>query len=390
MAALGVVAVVVSCVDLDSLSAGGERPIDAGEDGGDAALPDPCAHARPPGPPAPEPTDDGGADLPEFELALAELKLDPTTTPGFDLDGVCTCDGREGTALAGRSSCARPANAVTDCDLDGGVDNAVAALERDNLPPNTSLANQSNRTIATGARTLLLSVSGYNGRANDDAVVVGALLGVDVQAGCPDAGDAGGWAPGRCADDTWLVAPESVVFTGAQRRLPVAIATGYVRDRQLVVTFKGSVVRVPFNDAHDIPFSNPVFSLGLVPLGVDLSPRDPGGAPGPAEKRLWAVEDGVVAGAIAGGDVLVLLGSIQTAGGRFCTLPAYDTVRDQACRTFDLGTGQGTATEPPRCDALSGAARLRLVPARAGDAGTTRPTFTGCDARKAQGGFTCP
>jgi hypothetical protein len=362
--------------------------VDASDDREEASAPDPCEHASPPGPPPTDPSDDGGANLPEFELALSKLELDVVAQPGLDLDGVCTCDARSGTANGGASSCVQPEGARPDCDLDGGADNAIALLERDNLPT-SPITNQANSRIREGAGTLLISVAGYNGRANDDAVVVGAIVGVGLQRGCADAGGSGPWEPGRCGDDTWLVSPDSVVVTAGARRLPLTVGAGYVRDFRLVARFKTDVVRAPFNDVSDIRLSNAILALTLVPLGVDLQPRDPSRAPSDAEKRLWRVEEGVIAGALDSDDALFTLGTINTASGRLCALPAFEPLRDQVCRSVDLASGRPAGVSLPKCNAISGAAKLRLDPARAGDAGQARPPFTGCDALRAQGGISC-
>ena len=388
---LGVVAAIVSCVDLDSLGAGGARPPDAGDEaGGDAAPsgPDPCEHIAPPpraGGSAP------GEDLPDFELALGRMELDPVAVPGFDLDGVCTCDPRPGSARAGASSCARPTTAPADCDLDGGADNALARLEKENLPTST-VTNTANTTIRLGRGTALFTIGKYNGLADDDEVVVGALVSLGLrEKGCPDSGlteDGGTWTPGNCGQDTWLVSSDSFIQSGSQRRFPLVVTTGYVRNFQLVARFDNDVIRLPFNDASDFSLAAPVLSVKLVPLAADLTPRDPSRPPTTAEQRLWRGDDGVLAGRITAEDALEVIGGAEVAGGRLCTTPAFDGVRSLFCTSLDISASP-TRPASAACDALSGAARITLVPARAGDAGAPRAPFTGCDSARAKGLLRC-
>src|SRR5262249_2907511 len=73
-------------------------------------IPDPCARAVPP--PRPDAGDSDSKFGPlVFALREIELSTEGEAEPGFDLDGVCTCDGRKGTAHDGASSCTPPPDA---------------------------------------------------------------------------------------------------------------------------------------------------------------------------------------------------------------------------------------------------------------------------------------
>src|SRR5262245_42716474 len=84
------------------------------------AKPDPCLHVFTPDPPKTE--DDAGpnsTDLPPFWMAVrtSSMGVDPDGgVPGFDLDGVCTCDGDPGSAFDAGPSCKPRNGANVACD----------------------------------------------------------------------------------------------------------------------------------------------------------------------------------------------------------------------------------------------------------------------------------
>jgi hypothetical protein len=116
--------------------------------------------------------------------------------PGLDLDDSCTCqrDLRDGAA-----PCETPSATRMACDFDGGVDDSFGALSLQYSPFLTSdfdLAGTENRAIASGLRTFLIYVNGYNGKADDPLVGVSIIM------------SGGLYDSGRCGDPATTV-PDS-------------------------------------------------------------------------------------------------------------------------------------------------------------------------------------
>lgn len=358
---------VASCIDVDSLGNGPVRPDAAEEEEQADSQPplDPCPHAGPPGPPTID--DAPGETLPPFELAVDKADIDPVTVPGFDLDGLCTCDTRPFTAGDGGPSCA--AKGGTTCDSDGGIDNAVGAiasfsgvLEIDNIP---------NAFIAAGRRTLLLQIAKYNGRANDAQVEVSAYPteGITDQGCDASTFDPGNqvWTPGRCGEDRWSLSPIGVVTTGGGSPRPASgVGVGYVHDFHLVVRF-GNPVVIPYGATADLRFSSTLLTGKIVPLDVNLNPRDPSRPPQGAEERLFRLEQGVLGGRIAPNNILTAIGPYPQADASLCATPAWDLIRSAVCGGVDIRFTQASAIEPTApCDALSIALGVVALPARIG------------------------
>lgn len=387
----GVAALVVkalACVDLESLGNGPPRdaaPETANDDAADgAAAGDPCAHVGPPGPPS---TDDApGEELPPFVLAIDVATLDPAKAPGFDLDGVCTCDSRAGTAADGGPSCASRPNVV--CDGDGGTDNTIATVAQ--VAAANGIDRAVARLIASGERTLLLRLAQYNGRANDPEVAVGAILAEGIRTKtCADSmpsGDAGTWTPGKCGDDTWTLSSDSVSSTG----VPAVIGKGFVHDYRLVVPRFALPVTLPFTGDTVISFHEAIVSGRLVPLDANLQPRDASRAPLPAEERLYRIEDGLLAGRAKTGDVLSAIGHYpwSAGGGPLCNQSVFPFVRQTICESADIAL-QPSAPANDACDALSAGVGFVAIPARPGAIVPSPPPPTACAAADG-GALACP
>ncbi len=364
-----------SCIDFDALGNGPPRGVTV-----EPPPVDPCAHVTVVS--APGSDDAPGEELPPFELAVDQVTIDPEVVAGFDLDGICTCDTRPGALADGGPGCRAPS---TTCDLDGGADNVAGIIARSQgiLDINRS----PNALIAAGARTLLVQVTKYNGRANDPEIEVGAFPAEAITASGCDASvldpTTQVWTPGRCGEDSWTLTPAGVLEVGSRKRA-LSAGSGYVRDHRLVVRFS-SAVAVPYGAGTTLRYLSAVLTGTLVPLGVDLLPRDPARAPTTAEQRLFRIDDAVLAGRLVPGDVLSTLGSFVTAGGTLCELAAFATVRSIICDAVDVRQTEGPISSEP-CDALSSALGLVLVPARAGDVSDAGVVPAPCPAES----ITCP
>lgn len=347
-----------------STDASDEAPVTTGRD--------PCEHASPPGPPSLD--DDPTHELPPIVLAMKRfsLKDDTNLQPGFDLDKVCTCDTRPGTADGGLSSCVRKGEVV--CDADGGVDNSFATTARsfDVGAFDIDKFAGVNDSIELGRGGGLFIIRKYNGRANDLEVEVGLVGSFGLRtANCPgsvldDAGT-GNYTPGWCGDDVWTYDANGMIGG-----FPVAFGAGYVHDYHLVVPLDRSAT-VPFGDIG-LSMNAPIFVAKLVPLDVDMTARDPSMPPTPSQERFYAIEEGLIAGRVTASDLLAAAGAANTPSafgqGFVCQTPGvYELVRAQICSALDIAQSPKLDFQPGyACDAISMTIRFAAQPARLGDA----------------------
>lgn len=387
--ALGLAKVVISCVDLDSLGSG-PRPDDSGApdvlvDGATPeAAPDPCTHDQP----APTSTvSDGKDELPPFVLAISEVTLEAARVTPFDLDGVCTCDGRPGARDDGGPRCA---TSTIACDGDGGVDNGLGALSA-LTAVGGGIAAVANRLIASGHRTVLLQIAKYNGLPNDDEVVVGTLLGAGIhEKTCATStldGTTGLYSAGNCGDDPWATVPGAIVGG-----VPIVVGTGYVRDGRLVVPRLNNAVLLPFTDQSTLSFRQPLLTGTLVPVDEALQPRDPKVTPTEKQKRLFLLQNATLAGRVPASEGVIAVGTYvpSSTGKPLCTSASFGLIHDQLCGASDIQGKPLVPDDPTRpCDAISAAIGFAAVPAVTSfvsDAGTPPTGCEGVDAAL----VTCP
>ncbi len=363
-----------------------EAGTDAGKNADAAAPrpPDPCAHAFPAAPPD---TDDApGEELPPFFVAVRTIQLagENGAVPGFDLDGVCTCDTRPDTAYDGGPSCVASA---PRCDADGGVDNSLSVLASQ-LSPFFALDDVPRKLIAAGRRTLLVQIGKYNGRANDKEIAVGFALSDGIrEKGCATSIEnpaKGIWSPGWCGDDRWSLLPDSIIPSTKQ---PLIQGVGYVREGVLILQIGGTLL-LPFNEVSVLTFGSPVITGTLVPLREDLQPRDRATQPTDKEKRLWSITKGTVAGRVKATELLGALGTIELprlgdggSAGYLCQETQYAFARDQICASLDMSSSKALDFDPrAQCDSLSTALTFTAFPAFPGDVRATAPTENPCVA----------
>lgn len=348
---------------------------------------DPCSHHAPPG--APVKTGAPGEDdeLPPFIVAVHTLNLVPEAgapVPGFDLDNVCTCETRTPTAGEGGTTC-RLNPKTMGCDDDGGIDNAGAHLfDEYKQVINIDDSANVNDEIGNGFKTLLIQIAGYNGQLNDPSINVGVFPSDGLTEKPPskpscdasmpttrgDRPDATFWTPVYCGDDKWSVVKETAIGTN-RPLVPVRTGSGWVKDGVLVVSV---------NDSLQVPFFNSVVSLvtarmvaKLVPLDVNLKPRDPKVPPKDAEKRLWELREGVLAGRIPARDILAAAGSLddpldKQSGKHLCSTPLFLTAQTAICSYLDISSNpQRDLNLSFGCDALSSAFGFAAFPALDGE-----------------------
>ena len=343
------------------------------------ALPDPCSHTAPPRRP------DAGFDdiTTTYVFAVRTVDFsgaDEAGAPlGYDLDGVCTCDSRPGTAHGGATACTPPA--AVPCDFDGGVDNALYGPFRSVAgflgTDNTGAALLGNQSEC-GRETLLLVVGDYNGRADDGNVRVGLIPSFGIR----DPHDAGDDPDSACGNgtaapypakwdgtDVWSFAEGTAIRKGPDVIPVVVTPDAYVTGYRLVVPPVRSVTLFLGNQAVEL--SSPAAVATLV--GIDAQGNDvpPGTTP-----VAFRISDGVIAGRIATYAFLTSLGQLKPKGangGLLCNYaPIAIPLKQQACGIADILTDpirdfQAPDGSPFLCDAISTAVRFTAQPAQVGD-----------------------
>ncbi len=370
------------------------------EAGTDAAGLDPCAHV---GPGEPPDASDPGESLPPLVFAVRSANLtgraDAGTPIGFDLDGTCTCDSRTGVSRSD-PSCVLPARPLVTmgCDFDGGVDNALFELNKQiERVPSASFAYSGtvDRVARCGILNLLIFLSRYNGKANDDEVEVSLIesfgirephaveladerCGYFVEGGAPRAP-----YPARFdGTDRWSVPSKSVVRNADGGVTPLRnVGRAWVKDHRLVFDARRSDVRtvVPIVFGTQVlETGSPVFSARLVPLdaaGADIpqgSPDTPTATP-----AAFRLTDGYFGGRSSIDDVLSRLGALRVDQApapeeeAFLCSPSkallYQTLKSVVCSAADLMTDSRDDFKSKKCDALSMVIQFEASPALVGD-----------------------
>jgi hypothetical protein len=379
-----------------------EAGVDTGTDAG--ADVDPCHHVFPPPPAAvdDDPIGDVGPITFAMHYALLGGRLGwdagaydggggNTGFPapqvginqsfGFDLDNACTCQGDN--IHGGAPSCASAAKQI--CDQDGGVDNAIFNDQLYNQlytlsglmdPANGILSI--NDGISKGNTTILMRITGYNGRANDNNVTVEvSAVQRTHQApaqipGCENAPprpyigmndvDSGpAWGPAWDGCDVWdpLKAAQAI--------------TSYVVDHQLVVVAKGTLPTVVGSATLELQF----------PLSVGVLVPKPGGG--------FTYEDGVFSGRADSSSLLaVLFTTLHIKGSKtpVCFDPTLAPVLKSAvCNALDIRTDPSQdffvddAGQLVSCNAASFVFSFRQDPANVTDAAPSAAPelFNGCE-----------
>jgi hypothetical protein len=186
-------------------------PSDAAADAGSDVVNVPdsngCVSATWPGRPLAD--DDASVDDIVFYQAIEMLDFGAgdsgATVIGYDLDNVCTCEGNP----PGPDSCIPFAEAGTQCDLEGGVDNSAGLLIQE-FAGSGNFFDQGyvNAQIAAGIFGALFRVTNYNGTANDTNVEVSIYTSNGTQGAGTDAGPK---VPQWNGTDVWTLDPTSLL-----------------------------------------------------------------------------------------------------------------------------------------------------------------------------------
>lgn len=325
LSALGGVAAgcqILAGLDGDFHAAG---PSDAGTDAG----PTGCVGADYPGPPG---GDDEDAGTPPLIFAVRTVDIgDLGTTPGYDLDHVCTCFDDAGPTCV---------SAKAHCDAPGGIDNGAADL-LGLLTLATSSGQFSSafysQTAEEGDWTMLVRVTGYNGQADDPSIVVDLF---------PSHG-MGGATPTWSGDDAWPVVESSVEDGG----VPLFRSEGaYVSGGVLVA----AMPRAKLILGAQTPFAVSLTG-GVITAQITRSSAS------------WKLTKGVLAGRWALSDVFRAFSGLRIAGKPLCTddVTLYGAGKAALCTGADI-RADGTSAKSLPCDALSFGIGFTADPAQIG------------------------
>ncbi len=288
----------------------------------------------------------GGGDAGVYLLALQSVVLGGGGPAGFDLDSACTCSLQPG--IEARPTCSPPDGSAprAECDLDGGVDNALLPLANGFAKDAVARLNRGiGKQFACGRKNVLFVLQEYNGLADDDEVLFQGVESFGIREPReedPDAGECGPTWPAKFdGNDRWHVDPKLAAQNGAPL-LPSF--KGYVSNWQLVVDG-----RLPGQPSE--PFS--IVGLGSSPLGMKgvvivakLEPSDGG----------VLLKDGIAAGRTNANEALAAFGSQEdedNPGARSCVAATWGFIRQTLCRSLDVATDPRRDLLNEPCDALS-------------------------------------
>lgn len=366
-------ALVAACQVVVGIDRVAKVEAEAGASAGDAATDDPCVHVNAPDPPPVD--DDKDLVIPPFWLAVREVSLTPQVPDGsyvgLDLDGVCTCDRRAGTASGGQSSCTAKADA---CDYDGGADNRAASLFQQFAATGSDINKGIVDDIAAGNSGLLVWISDWNGKPNDREVRIGIVVSTGVRTpGCGTTTSTDGehYRPGWCGEDRWDYEPGKIIpINGVQQ--PLGNSTGYIVNGELVYRSPNAATLAV--GGASIEFNSPI-SFGKIEAAE-------GGY------RLT----GVLGGRIEIKQLLGAIGQIQVVGKDACTLPDFQSVKAVLCDAVDITRTSVFDFQNAKCDAVSSAMRYTAFPAQLGNAvpRPRNPSPCAPEAPGNEGKYDCP
>jgi hypothetical protein len=309
-----------------------------------------------------------GRDLGDgFEIVGVQADIDlgdspPSTSEaptrfrniGFDLDNVCTTT-QNPMQLTG---CTLPADSDGVPDGPDGQDNAmgqVIQITRNLLTTFSSEIYSSQ--LREGAANSILHVTGYNGKADDDQVVVEALVSARFNAFDMKA------TPKWDGNDVWPIAEDSVIDRSLKKPRNVD-PHAYVSGGKLVATLGDTGLRllIGFTSAYEV---NLTLFLHAAYTVCDIEPIDAG-------PWGFTLRNCTLAGRWTADDLIKQLWHFPDPldlknPKPLCTnSTSYAGFKDTICRLRDIASS-GTAGPTAPCDALSMGVNFQTYPARMGD-----------------------
>lgn len=316
-------------------SGGAGGSADGGGSGGSGGEADSGCHSAQPPPP---PTSGGPGANVELVFAVRQLDLGdrndangPTWKQiGYDLDKLCTC------SVDTAGSCKSPKETV--CDGLEGRDNSLGAFlhqMRNVFKITDASSEQLSTKIEGGTNTILIRVRNYNGEANDSQVEVAWFASADFD-------DTNPAPPKWDGNDPWPVLttslqPQTAADGGTTYDVEHAKYVdklGYVSNGTLSASLPAGVFALTTDQS--INFTAAFFTAKLQKTGTT-----------------WDMENGVLAGITAVGEVLGVLAAVDdpVTNKPLCTDNLlYAGVKQIVCDFPDMSV-LGTPTKP--CDHFS-------------------------------------
>jgi hypothetical protein len=310
------------------------------------------------------------ADTPPLTFAFETLRVDDRegedaglgAAPGFDLDDACTCFPEKG-------SCEPPDGGKVLCDYDGGRDNAVGPLVDIAVSLLVSKYGKQGfvtRKIDEGDFTVLLSISEWNGQADDPRVSVALYM-----AGTLRNVDGGRVLPSRDGGDRWTIDRNSLTNGDALVGQDCTRGAGcvpryrdtsaYVRGNTLVARLAAPLKLATTAGPLDIELTGLTLIAQIVPEG--------------ASYRL----EGELVGRWPTDKMLGSLARLTVVDEGLCKGPYYPDFKTTVCNAADIAADPAEDRKGSPCTALSAA--FSFTAGRATFAIVSAPTFppNGCE-----------
>ena len=317
-------------------------------------------------PPRPAADDDASTDNVEVYMALQLLDFGtsdgggaPLRVVGYDLDGLCTCPAID--------SCSPYAEAGTQCDLEGGVDDSTGLLLQEFSGP-TNFWDQTylNNNIAAGNFGAMVHIQGWNGKGNDKQIEVSLFTSNGTpltDAGIPS-------VPQFKGNDVWTIDPGAVlggVIDPDAGPTPVSAydLNAYVANYTVVANISDMPLAIGSADGQGlvtIELTGAHVVAHLTPFGTSGQFQATGTVAGRWQTRKLLT-------------ALQVLNDPFQADASLCGNDAvYQLLKPRICAHQDITTSPSNDNTGAPCDALSLAFNFTAVPARYG------PVFAKPDA----------
>lgn len=333
----------------------GEDAHDAGRDTGPSAPV--CPELFPPSAPAMDDPSDAGDQSFIVAVHTIDVGLGDAGVAGllgYDLDQIYTCcDG-------GAESCKTNVTGTSHCDDSEGRDNAGAHLfqslsKLDSAQFNTTTIEQ---RLQSGAYSILMQVTHYNGQLDDTSVTAALYASTGVMS------DAGARWDGT---DSWTLNDKFVTDPDASPVLPTHFDTSaYVSGGMLVM---------------HINFPISLGSSGASAVEIDLTAGLVTGRIVPMGNGTYAIADGQIAGRWNNSQLLGQLPTLSVMGNAICQGTSYySLVKNLICNNSDIRTDPTTDKMGGLCDAISIGFGFTADPALMGNTASVSPQMSLCPA----------